>query len=454
MTITRRRFVEHSAFAAAALAAAPQSFARDSKHLPWHNWSGALTSAPRARVAPASVDELLAWLKSSTGKLRPVGAGHSFSPLVPTDGALLVLDRLSGLQGHDAATLRATFGAGTRIADIGAPLEEAGQAMQNIADIDRQTLAGAIATSTHGTGRDIGSLSSFVTKISLATLSGDLITADAEHYPEVFAAARTNLGVLGIVIAIELQNRAPYRLERKTWAASVEDTLATFDDEAAQHRHFEMFPLVHSDYAVVMATDETDAPAQPNVADPADETAFDGFLRGAAKLPVAARRAAFAVAARAFGPTEVVDASYRVLANVRNARFNEMEYSVPRDAGAACLREILQTIESQSIDIAFPLEYRYVKGDDVWLSMFSGRDSVSISVHNFWDVDYRPYFAVIEPIFWKYEGRPHWGKVHTLTSARLERLYPHWRDFLGVRADFDPEQRLLNDHLRAVFGFA
>src|SRR5215467_1464713 len=177
MSFTRRRFVESGALATAALATSPPLLAADATRLPWRNWSGALESTPKKRFAPASVDELLSWLKSSSGKLRPVGAGHSFSPLVPTDGSLLVLDRLAGLQGHDAATMRATFGAGTRIADIGAPLDGVGQAMQNIADIDRQTLAGAIATATHGTGAAIGSISSFVTRLSIATLSGDLVTA-------------------------------------------------------------------------------------------------------------------------------------------------------------------------------------------------------------------------------------------------------------------------------------
>jgi len=452
MKLTRRRLMG-SSLAALAMAGTRTSQGAEAP-LPWRNWSGGQQCVPAGRFAPGTEDELLDFLVRSKGALRPVGAGHSFSGLVPTDGTLLVLDRLSGLRQHDAATYRATFGGGTRIADMGAPLDQVGQGMVNLADIDRQTLAGAIATSTHGTGIDFGSLSTFVTRVKLATVRGEILNVDAAHHPDVFAAVRCNLGALGVVTEVELANRASYRLKERMWTAPVEEVLETFEDSARTHRHFEMFPMVHSDYAIVQAIDETDDALNPEVPDPEADAAFDAMMRGGAKMPVALRAATFDAALKSIPPSENVDVSYRILANVRNGRFNEMEYELPREAGADCLREILRTIRDQEIDIAFPLEYRYVKGDDISLSMFHGRDSASISVHNFWDIDYRPYFAVIEPIFWKYEGRPHWGKVHTLTAERLRTLYPAWQTFLDIRADLDPEGRLLNDHLRTVFGLS
>jgi FAD/FMN-containing dehydrogenase len=129
-----------------------------------------------------------------------------------------------------------------------------------------------------------------------------------------------------------------------------------------------------------------------------------------------------------------------------------MEYSVPLEAGAACLREILQAISDNEVDVVFPLEYRYVKRDDTWLGMSSGdEDHASISIHRTAFEDYRPYFNLIEPIFWKYGGRPHWGKVHSLGAAQLKALYPHFQDFQEIRASLDPSGRMLNDHLRKLF---
>jgi FAD/FMN-containing dehydrogenase len=145
--------------------------------------------------------------------------------------------------------------------------------------------------------------------------------------------------------------------------------------------------------------------------------------------------------------------SFQVFPHVRVVRFREMEYTVPAEAGPACVREILATVKQRNLPVCFPLEYRYIKADDIWLSMFEGRDGCSISVHQFGDVDFKPYFAEIEPIFWKYEGRPHWGKIHTLDAKRLAALYPrHWKDFQEVRRALDPQGRLLNAHLKTLFG--
>jgi FAD/FMN-containing dehydrogenase len=141
-----------------------------------------------------------------------------------------------------------------------------------------------------------------------------------------------------------------------------------------------------------------------------------------------------------------------VLTHPRTTRFNEMEYTLPAEAGPECLREILRTIRERALPICFPIECRYVREDDVWLSMFYQRPGFSISVHQFADEDFAGYFAAVEPIFWKYGGRPHWGKLHTLDAARFASLYPRWRDFQQVRRSLDPHDRLVNGHLGTVLG--
>ena len=125
---------------------------------------------------------------------------------------------------------------------------------------------------------------------------------------------------------------------------------------------------------------------------------------------------------------------------------------MPREAGAACLREILDTIARERIDVVFPLEYRYVRGDDLWLSMDEGGDRAAISVHRSAAFDYRPLFDAVEPIFWKYDGRPHWGKIHTLAAKEFAARYERFNDFLRIRAEMDPQGLFLNDHIRKVLG--
>ena len=451
--ISRRRFTAGTLLAGM-FGASSVSFARSARAgtIPWRNWSGGQSAQPASRFAPSSEDELVSWLGSASGSLRPVGAGHSFTPLVPTDGHLLVLDKLSGLISHDAESLRATFGAGTRLGDMGAPLARIGQASLNLPDIDRQTLAGAISTGTHGTGIEFHSLSGAVTGLRLITATGDVLDLTAESDPELFRAACVSVGALGILTRVEMQNRTTFRLKARSWSQRTEEVLEEFEASAAAHRHFEMFPYTHSDFATVLAIDETDEPINNPPPSAEEEAAFAEAVAALMAIPPGERRPVINGILQQAELSERVDVSYRILTNVRNNRFNEMEYAVPREVGAACVREVLATIAEREIDVVFPLEYRYVKGDDLWLSMDEGGDRAAISVHRTAAEDYRPLFDAVEPIFWKYGGRPHWGKVHSLGYTQLRALYPKFDEFIAVRAEVDPRGRLLNDHLKTLFG--
>ena len=452
MKMSRRTLLSSSVIAALYGATRPSMALASSGQAPWRNWSGALVSHPVARVSPTTEAELAEFFANSSGPVRPVGSGHSFSPLVPTDGHLVVLDQMTGLLKHDADALTATFAAGTRLGDIGNVLNNIDQAMFNLPDIDRQTLAGATSTGTHGTGIDFKSLSGYVTQLRLITPAGEQLDITPTD-KDLFNAARVSVGALGVITEMTLQNRTPYRLKQSSWIMKTDEALSQFDQQAANHRHFELFPLTHSDYSIALATDETDEPINNPTASPEEEAAFDGAMRGWMLVPPELRKPLVNGLAEMIEPSSRVDVSHRILANVRNNRFNEMEYSVPISAGAECLQEVLRTIEQKRIDVVFPLEYRYVAPDDTWLSMSSGDEGhAAISIHRIATEDYRPYFDVIEPIFWKYHGRPHWGKVHSLGAAELLALYPEFGRFRALREKLDPQGRMLNDHLRKLFG--
>jgi len=449
--ITRRQLLASGALAGL-FGMSGQAIGASAAVTPWRNWSGALSCNPAGRFSPASEAQLQEFLASTSGVVRPVGSGHSFTPLVPTDGHLVVIDQLTGLLNHDADTLQATIAAGTRLGDIGSELTRVGQHMLNLPDIDRQTLAGATATATHGTGIGFTCLSGFVTHLRLITPAGEVVDVDAQSNPDLFNAARVSLGALGIVSQMTIQNRQPYRLKAKNWVQPIEEVLEGFDESAASHRHFEMFPLTHSDYALTLSIDETDEPINNPPPSPEEGDAFGEAMASWATLPPRERKPLIDGLAQQIQPTEAVDESFKILSNIRNGRFNEMEYSVPLENGAACLREILKTIIDKEVDVVFPLEYRYVKRDDTWLSMSTGHeDHAAISIHRTASEDHRPYFDLIEPIFWKYGGRPHWGKVHSLGAAELAKLYQRFKDFQALRAEMDPRGRMLNEHLSKLF---
>jgi len=422
--------------------------------IPWRNWAGNQGCQPKARLAPESEDALVSALRAGDGPVRPVGTGHSFSAVVPTNGTLVAADLLgNGLVQANGAAFEAEAWAGTRLHLLGPALHSEGLALSNLPDIDYPTLGGALATSTHGTGVRFGSLSSMVRALTLATPDGELVECDATKNTEIFHAARCSLGALGVVTRARLACEAPFHVVENNRFEALEDVL---DDVAARrdrHRHFEFYAFPHTGAALTITTDEGgEGLPRPPEGDPHAIELLRDVWRWVGRLPWVGSPIYEGLVRALGGDAEIARPgwSFEVLTHPRIIRFREMEYTVPAEAGPACLREILAAIRDRAIPVVFPIEYRYTAPDDVWLSMFHERPGCSISVHQFADEDHRPYFREIEPIFWKYDGRPHWGKLHSLSGEQLAPLYPRWREFAEVREALDPEGRMLNDHLRGV----
>ncbi len=443
------------AMAATALAAQlgpAAGLAAPGRRLPWRNWSGNLECLPEARLAPASVAELQELVAGSSGVLRPVGSGHSFSPLVPTDGTLVSLARMGGILEVDSDSLQATIAGGTRLGDIGAPLEAAGQALVNMPDVDVQSLAGSIATATHGTGAGLGSMSTMVTGLQLVTASGELVDCDADNNPELFQAARVSLGALGLVTRVRMQNVEPYRLRRETVWMELEDMLAVVDGMADRHRNFEFFYVPFSGMGFTDAHDITDAAAaSTETMDPNEGTMELKLVRDWLEWSPTLRRLLLGAYASTIPDEVTIENSWKNYANERNVRFNEMEYHLPRENGLAALREIIGALETNHHEVFFPIEVRYVKGDHIWLSPFYGQDTLSIALHRYFEEDFKPYFATVEPILRRHGGRPHWGKINSLGQADFRALYPRWDEFAALRREMDPQGRFLNPYLKGLF---
>lgn len=447
--LSRRQFLQAGlGVAGGALLGGCGSPAPDPAH--WRNWSGGQSARPKAWLRPRDEAELVAQLRAATGEIRVTGASHSFSPVCRTEGTLVSIDALKGVIGHDAGSLQARVWAGTRLRDLGEPLWDLGQGLVNQGDVDPQSVAGACGTSTHGTGRTLGSFSSVVRGVRLVTPAGEAIEADPAREADVFHAACTSLGVLGVVTQLTLQNRAAYKLREHEYTEDFETVLRRLPELVQSNRHFEFWTFFESDLAIVKRLNES---ADEDTPPPSVDLPVDAVLDLASRLAHGApgMDGAMQKMLTALQPgTERVGRSYRIFPSPRRTRFNEMEYELPAARGPDCLREIREAVRKSGIRTLFPVEYRTVAADDSWLSPFYARDSASISIHQYHAVDWRELFDLVEPIFWKYEGRPHWGKLHTLTAAQLAPLYPRWDDFQRVRRRLDPQGRMLNAHLRAV----
>lgn len=420
-------------------------------HTVWRNWSGIQHSYPVQRSAPKDEGELAALLKAGPAPIRVTGAGHSFTGLCATDGTLVSLDAMSGIQAWDGD--EATVWAGTRLGALGPALAEKGRAMANLPDINKQSLGGALGTATHGTGRTLKAIHGDVTALTLVTAGGAVLDCDARTRPELFSAARVSLGSLGIISKAKLSTSANRRLRRRVWLEPFEEALEKAEERWATHRNFEFYAVPFTGLAANITHDETDDPALDR--GPDADTAFLDALKGLRNLlgfSTGLRKAAAKALLGGTPPETAVDEGWKLLSTERPVRFNEMEFHLPHETQLAALKEVVETIEKHRPDVFFPIEVRRIAPDDAWLSPFQGEPRGSVAVHAYYRDDYKFFFELIQPIFVRHGGRPHWGKLHDLKGSQLAALYPRWNDFLEIRRELDPDGRLLNPYLRELFG--
>jgi L-gulonolactone oxidase len=429
----------------------------------WCNWAGNQRCRPAAVRSPATTEELSEAVRRAASqglRVKPVGAGHSFTGVAVTDGMQLRPDRLTGLIDADPATGLATFRAGTRLRDVPALLAPYGLAMENLGDIDVQTLAGAISTGTHGTGARFGGLAAQVAALTLVHADGSVVSCSASERPELFAAARVGLGAFGVLATVTLTCGPAFALQADERPMPLAEVLARFDELAEHNDHFELYWFPHTDVALTKRNNRLPADTPPGPL-PGWKSYLDDIVlsngvfeltnRLAHRLP-AAVPALNRTAARALGARHYTDASHRVFTTPRRVRFREIEYAVPRQDAVAVLREIGALIERRGWRVSFPIEVRVAAADDIWLSTAYRRDTAYIAAHQYHRIPGDEYFHAVEDVAAAVDGRPHWGKLHFLDARALFARYPRFEEAAALRVQLDPEGRFANPYLDTVFG--
>ena len=417
----------------------------------WANWSGIQTATP-TRIAVPSTEEELAAQISGARHVRPVGSGHSFTALVPSEHLIVDASRFGGLVSADAATGIATIGAGTRIRQAARELDAAGLALQNLPDVDVQTLAGSFSTSTHGTGRTLQALHAHVEGFRLVTASGEVHDVTPASDPDLFAAGKVSLGALGVITQYTLKCVPSFNLVRRVWVDKLDTLLDQAVDLSQKHRNFEFYCFPSTGYAAGITHDLFEGEISGREAGEDDE-ALAGLkdLRDMFGWSPWLRRQ-IASGSLPKGVIEMSsDVSWKLLSTARPTKFNEMEYHIPLENGLDCLREVIRALESRK-DTYFPVEVRITAPDDAWLSPFNTGPRMSIATHAAVDEPYDYFFSMIEPIHRAHGGRPHWGKLHGLKHDDLTLLYPDFQHFCDLRKSLDPDGKFLNPHLAGLFG--
>ncbi|MBL8649020.1 MAG: FAD-binding protein [Sphingopyxis sp.] len=414
----------------------------------WSNWSGSV-AAPVAVTRPQSEDELASLVRKAR-KVRATGAGHSFMPLCESHELILGLEDLPGqiAIAPDRATAR--IPAGWSIKRLTAALWDEGLALANQGDVNPQSLAGAMATGTHGTGVDLGSLATMARGFRLVGADGEARWCDADAHPDLYQAQRVSLGMFGIATEIEAAVVPAFhlseRIEKRRW----DEVRESYDDLAAQHRHIEYWFFPHADHVILKTLDLCDPCDPPPTTTDMEETAFRRVLDSAARLPFLTPWLQRGMMKTGFnghrrGPAHTIFPSDRTI------RFEEMEYELPRAAGIDALAEVVGWIRKKRLPVTFPFEYRTVAADDIWMSPMNAGPVAAISMHQYAKMPWVGLFADAEAIFRSAGGRPHWAKRHTLTRADVDSLYPMAERYRAVRRAADPGGKFLNPHLEDLF---
>ena len=390
----------------------------------WSNWVGNQSCRPAQAAAPRTEDEVAELVAGAAARglgVRVAGAGHSFTPVVATDGLLLDLRGLPRISSVDRERRRVVVGPATTIGEFGEPLWAERLALANQGDIVAQQIAGACATATHGSGLDKPCFSASIRAARLVTADGAVREVDGG---DELHALQVSVGMLGVVTELELEVAPAYRLRRRVVNWSWEEAWEPFEELARTHRHYSFFWMPSRDSAVLYGLDAGAGEAHVKIYDEVGDDVPDGPDVGPA---------------------------YVIYPMVYEPNFHELEYFVPFERGQealAAMRELMLARLPQSV---FPMEVRTVGRDSAWLSHSYDRDTVVISVSGMPGTDYWPYLRDVDRLLGEFDARVHWGKLHFLTRAQLFERYPRAADFVELRRSLDPQGTFLNEHLAPLF---
>jgi L-gulono-1,4-lactone dehydrogenase len=429
----------------------------------WRNWAGNCSARPARIAAPGSAEEVADEIRRAAADgltVRMAGSGHSFTPVASTSGVLLRPAGLTRIRSVDPAAELVTVEAGCPLRLLNAGLARAGLALANMGDIQEQTVAGAIQTGTHGTGRDVGGMAAQVAGLDLVLADGTTVTCSAEEPAGgLFDAARVGLGALGVLTAVTFRVVPAFWLAAREEPMRWAEVVARLDELTSQNEHFEFYWFPHTEGCLTKRNNTSAGPPAPlgRLRYALDDEFLSNTVFGAACA--AGQRfprlipAINAAASRALSARSYTDAAYRVFTSPRRVRFKEQEYAIPREALAEALAEIRALFARRDWRISFPIEVRVTPADDAWLSTAYGRASAYIAMHVYRSAPHEEYFADMESLLTAAGGRPHWGKLHTRQADYLAAAYPRFAEFVALRDKLDPARRFGNDYLSSVLGF-
>jgi len=426
----------------------------------WSNWAGNQQTGTVLLSKPQTESELQQVVQSAQAsgrRVKAVGSGHSFTAIAVSEEVLVDLSDYDEIVAIDKINQTVTVQSGIQLSKLNQALYENSLAMQNLGDIAYQTIAGAISTSTHGTGAKFTGIANQVVALRIVLADSSIVECSANVNAQLFSCARVGLGALGLISTVTLKVVPAFNLAVIEEPMRVDDVLQNLDLHVDSNDHFEFFWVPHTGWALTKRNNRNNLPIEPmsKMSHWYSKTLMENYAFGAVCMLGKARPSLIPKLAKALpssGRNEYSDASHKVFASKRIIKFYEMEYAIPREACAEALNRVRRMVTDSGFFLNFPVEVRFTAPDEIPLSTASNRESAYIAVHIYKGMNYVPYFKEVESIMNSYQGRPHWGKLHFQSAATLASRYPQWDVFQAVRNQVDPQRMFSNQYLETVLG--
>ena len=426
----------------------------------WSNWAGNQQTGTVLLSKPQTESELQQVVQSAQAsgrRVKAVGSGHSFTAIAVSEEVLVDLSDYDEIVAIDKINQTVTVQSGIQLSKLNQALYENSLAMQNLGDIAYQTIAGAISTSTHGTGAKFTGIANQVVALRVVLADSSIVECSSNVNAQLFSCARVGLGALGLISTVTLKVVPAFNLAVIEEPMRVDDVLQNLDQHIDSNDHFEFFWVPHTGWALTKRNNRNNLPIEPmsKMSHWYSKTLMENYAFGAVCMLGKARPSLIPKLAKALpssGRNEYSDASHKVFASKRIIKFYEMEYAIPREACAEALNRVRRMVTDSGFFLNFPVEVRFTAPDEIPLSTASNRESAYIAVHIYKGMNYVPYFKEVESIMNSYQGRPHWGKLHFQSAATLASRYPQWDVFQAVRNQVDPQRMFSNQYLETVLG--
>lgn len=425
------------------------------------NWGKTFEYTPNVVYYPDTEEELINILQSchkEQKKIRPMGSRYSYTPLICSNEAALSLDKFSGIEEINYDEMIVTVRGGTKIADLERELFANNLSLYNLGDINQQTIAGLIATGSHGTGLSFGIASTQIAQIQIITAQGEVLECSETHNPEIFKAAQVSLGTLGVISRVKVKVLPKYYMHQERNLVDFDEALHHLFDSFLNNRNYEFFWFPYTEYVFEKkhnVVSEIQAPKKFK------KLLNDYVLENGAlwllcevsrNVPEFYRKHANSILRKLSSNLDETIPSVECYATTRLVNHREIEYSIPMAQAIDTLNDIRDLLDHHHCHVSFPIEVRSVAADDIYLSPNYEHNTVWIAVHSYTKDAYEELFKAVEKVFLNHQGRPHWGKMHWLRNEEIKKLYPCLAKFNAIRQELDPQGLFLNPYLSDLLG--